>query len=220
MKLKFLSILLLIVMSVSAMPQTVISAEESAASEPVATGFSEVDEEDASVVRSGLEPKHPEAIQTLIDALSVAVPYAVSIPSIEGESPEPKSYEEVKHYKEGDFSDLDLMAQIIWWENGMNSDRCMLLTGSVVLNRVADKGFPDSIYGVWSDKGQYSTYKYIGKDEDIPDHVYDLARELLEHGSLAPADVIYQAMFKQGSGVYEQIESSYSKKDIEYFCYR
>ncbi len=91
MKLKFLSILLLIVMSVSAMPQTVISAEESAASEPVATGFSEVDEEDASVVRSGLEPKHPEAIQTHIAALSVAVPYAVRIPSIEGESPEPKT---------------------------------------------------------------------------------------------------------------------------------
>ena len=60
-------------------------------------------------------------------------------------------------------------------------------------------------------KGQYSTTsKFFTKE--IPAEVYDLAEKLLREGSVAPENVIFQAMFPQGSGTYKKIGT-------DYFCY-
>lgn len=106
--------------------------------------------------------------------------------------------------------ELRLLSSLIWLENGNNSDYCMLLTGSVVLNRVASKWFPNSIEAVINQKGQYSTAKKINNIE-APARAVRLAKQLLIGGSIAESDVVFQAMFRQGSSVY------YSENG-EYFC--
>ncbi len=184
----------------------------------------EIPQDDTSVIINDIPEETLASVHIVDNLVKERGEYIASTPTPAAPTPAPvqKAYEVVKHYREGSFSDLDMLAQIMWWENGMNGDRCMLLTGSVVLNRVADSWFPNNIYGVWSQENpkQYATFKYIGMDEDIPDHVYDLARDLLENGSVCPANVVYQGMLVNGSGIYEAIPSSYSAEDIEYFCFK
>lgn len=114
---------------------------------------------------------------------------------------------EQKNYSK---EDLELLAEVMYHENYCNGERCMLLTGSVVLNRKASPGYPDTIKDVLYQKGQYSTTKKFFKTK-IPERVYELAEELLIGGSIAPENVVFQATFKQGK-VYEIIKG-------EYFCY-
>lgn len=109
-------------------------------------------------------------------------------------------------------SDRELLAQVMYWENYDNGVEAMLLTGSVVLNRVKSGEWGgDTIKKVIYAKGQYSTTGYF-YTKTIPDEVYSLAEKLLTEGSMAPENVVYQAMFKQGSGVYKQVGT-------DYFCY-
>ncbi len=108
-------------------------------------------------------------------------------------------------------TDRELLAAVMYLENYNNGEYIMLLTGSVVLNRVKRAGWPNTIYDVLSQKGQYATWKDIGK-KDPPAEVYALADKLLAEGSIAPENVVYQAMFKQGSGLYHA-------ENGEYFCY-
>lgn len=111
-----------------------------------------------------------------------------------------------------DADDRELLAQVMYWENYSTGEEAMLLTGSVVLNRRDHCSWcPNTIKGVLYQKGQYSTTgKFFTKK--IPARVYELADQLLESGSICPENVVFQAMFKQGSGVYKQIGT-------EYFCY-
>ena len=107
--------------------------------------------------------------------------------------------------------DLDLLSEVIFHENYDNGDYIMRLTGSVVLNRVAHKDFPNSIRDVLYQKGQYSTVPMFFT-KAIPNSVRQIARELLIFGSIAPPDIIWQAMFPQGKGVWYEYNH-------EYFCY-
>lgn len=116
--------------------------------------------------------------------------------------------------------DLRLLAEVMYHENGMNGKDCMYLTGAVVINRILHDGFPDTVYDVLYQKGQYATTgKFFTKT--IPTEVYEIARELLLYRAYdVPRNVIYQSMRRLGSGVYKKIPSSYAPtKDIEYFCY-
>lgn len=105
--------------------------------------------------------------------------------------------------------DLKLLAEVMYHENGSNSDKCILYTGSVVLNRVTSKEFPNSIHDVLYQRGQYSTTPMFFSKK-IPNHIYDLAKELLIFGSQLPQGYVFQAMFPQ--------TKDYIKVETEYFC--
>lgn len=118
-----------------------------------------------------------------------------------------------------DQEDLALLAAAMQLENGNNSDRCLLLTGSVILNRAYYCDWaPDTIEGVlmqgYGTKGQQYATSTVQRlyTVQVTERVRKLAVELLVGGPICPKNVIYQAMFKQGSGVYEKV-------DTEYFCY-
>lgn len=119
-----------------------------------------------------------------------------------------------------DPEDLRVLAAAMQLENGMNSDRCLLLTGSVILNRAYScKWAPNTILGVirqgYNSKGaqQYASHTVENIDTvKVPDRVKQLAMQLLIYGPICPANVVYQSMFMQGSGLYEKV-------DTEYFCY-
>ena len=115
---------------------------------------------------------------------------------------------------------IELLAQVMYHENYCNGETMMYYTGAVVMNRVHSKKFPNSIRGVLyqDNPKQYgTTHKFF--TEKIPYNVYQLAIRVAKGTPDVPENVIYQAMFPQGFGTWKAIPSSYSKKDIEYFCF-
>lgn len=111
--------------------------------------------------------------------------------------------------------ELWLLAHLINGEAGATwcSDTTRYYVGSVVLNRVNHAEFPDSIEGVIYQSGQYSCTWDGNFDLEPSDRCWEIARDLLINGSWLPNDVVFQANFSQGSGVYDCI-------DGVYFCYR
>lgn len=111
--------------------------------------------------------------------------------------------------------DIDLLAHLLYAEAGYSwiSDETLYYVGSVALNRVNSKYYPDTLYEVIYQKGQYAC-TWDGNIEKTPTkRCYEIAEDLLRNGSVLPENVVYQASFKQGSGVY-------SYQDKMYFCYR
>jgi hypothetical protein len=112
--------------------------------------------------------------------------------------------------------ELDLLSRIIYAEAGGMDDQCQLLAGNVVLNRMTDERFPDTLHDVIYQKGQYAP-TWNGAIHKTPsERAVANAKRLLEGERFCPANVVWQAEFKQGRGVYRKFES---KGGVMYFCY-
>ena len=118
---------------------------------------------------------------------------------------------------ERSYSDDDVwyLSRVIQAESGYCQREMMEGVGSVVLNRVADDRFPNSIPEVIQQPGQYSTLSWLSSQTPT-DEVMDVTIDLLENGSKFPPEVVWQANFPQGSGTYQTLSTSYSTM---YFCY-
>ena len=110
--------------------------------------------------------------------------------------------------------DLWYLSRVIQSESGYCSQEMQEAVGSVVLNRVGDERFPDSIPEVIEQPGQYSTVSWLASNEPTPEALA-VAVDLLENGSKLPEDILYQANFPQGTYTYKTISTSYSTM---YFC--
>ena len=110
--------------------------------------------------------------------------------------------------------DLWYLSRVIQSESGYCSREMQEAVGSVVLNRVEDERFPDSIPEVIEQPGQYSTVSSLASNEPTPEALA-VAVDLLENGSKLPEDILYQANFPQGTYTYKTISTSYSTM---YFC--
>jgi len=116
--------------------------------------------------------------------------------------------------------DLYLLSQIIYSEAGSDwiSDEIQLMVGSVVLNRVNSPYFPDNIYDVTHQKGQYQFI--LQNIEVIPNQrAIDNAKQLLDNQDnlTCPSNVIFQSESIQGDGIYKTYETKYTTL---YFCYK
>lgn len=87
--------------------------------------------------------------------------------------------------------------------------------GNVILNRVDDPEFPNSVLEVLQQYGQYpwGTSSWYSRDYIYDSYFYEIARNLLNGNRPLPQTVVYQAQFKQGSGVYCQW-------GVHYYCYK
>lgn len=120
-------------------------------------------------------------------------------------------------------ADLEMLALVIYQEAGGDacSDETRLMVGNVVLNRVADERFPDSIEEVLLQERQYGRLHWTGlvwadraskpEEAHAVQRAYDCAKRVLEGERLLPEDVIWQAEFKQGTEVV-------AEQDGFYFC--
>ena len=120
--------------------------------------------------------------------------------------------------------DLYCLAAVIWQEAGSSycSDRLQLLVANVVMNRVKSSYFPDTIREVITYKGAYGTMYWDGVSIPVAndaitqaaiDRCYANAKKILDGYRILPENVIYQAGFVQGSGIYTYEEGMY-------FCYQ
>lgn len=127
-----------------------------------------------------------------------------------------KKQNKKKKQKKRVVSNKDVLniARIIQAENGGHEDdEALLLTGVVVLKRVKSDEYPDTIMGVISQKGQYSTYA-DGKFWNEPSkRSMRIAKRLLSTNIVHdyPDNLVFQAEFRQGREVYKKL-------GYEYFC--
>lgn len=112
-----------------------------------------------------------------------------------------------------DPGELYLLAHLLCGEVQTGSWETQIAVGSVVLNRVADSSYPNTLRGVIYQKGQYACTWDGNFDRTPTERNWAVARYLLENGSQIPANVVYQAQFRQGHGVY-------GKFGREILCYK
>ena len=116
------------------------------------------------------------------------------------------------------FDDLYLLARVIYYEAGSDwlDEEFRLCTGEVVLNRVASPEFPDTIYDVVYQKGQYPVVSSPGFSSMKPgEDCVDAALKLLQGERLMVPSVVYQSDCIQG-----ELFSMYSDMRLgnTYFC--
>lgn len=115
--------------------------------------------------------------------------------------------------------DLYCLSHIISAEAGNCSEEMMEGVGSVVLNRVADERFPDTIQEVVFEQNpvQYTPTINGTYWNEPTEGAVEVAKMLLEEGSRLPEDCIFQAEFPQGTGTYKTVPIPWGGE--MYFCY-
>ena len=116
------------------------------------------------------------------------------------------------------FDELYLLARVIYYEAGSDwlDEDFRLCTGEVVLNRVASPEFPDTIYDVVYQKGQYPVVSSPGFASMKPGKdCVDAALKLLQGERRMVPSVVYQSDCMQG-----ELFSMYSDMRLgnTYFC--
>ena len=100
--------------------------------------------------------------------------------------------------------DLYLLSHLICGEVEGCDRKMKTYVGSVALNRVADSRFPDNLHDVIYQNNplQYSCTVDGNFEKEPGEETIEVAKYLLTNGSQLPPNVIFQAEFKQGTGVY------------------
>ena len=116
-----------------------------------------------------------------------------------------------------DAGDLYALSHIMSAEAGNCGWYMLVSVGSVVLNRVEDDRFPDTIDEVVFQQGQYQpTWDGRFWADPTPEAV-EAAEYLLENGTQLDPSVVWQAEFPQGAGIYDTIDAPWGT--TMYFCY-
>lgn len=116
------------------------------------------------------------------------------------------------NYDEVDDDEVDLLARVIYCESNTLSEKAQIYTGSVVVNRVNSEYYPNTLEEVVYEKNQYACVNKLYKITPT-EWQYEIAEDLLKNGSRIPEEVVFQAEFKQGSGVWKIIGNTF-------YCYR
>lgn len=172
------------------------------------------------------EPILAAVAGVLCGLLIVAFCMAGIKPSAEAKAapaPEPIEVTEQAPVKSYTDEELELLALVIYQEAGGDacSDDTRLKVGTVVMNRVADHRFPDTIREVVLQRGQYGRLYWTGiewperANNEAEAHAvaraYDCAEQVLQGHRALPSDTVYQAEFEQGDEVV-------AHQDGFYFC--
>ena len=126
-----------------------------------------------------------------------------------------ENIEEENHAQWWTEEDYQYLLMIIVGEAQNCSRQEQMYVGSVVLNRLHSSWFPkqNTIKQVATAKGQYACMKDGNAYKTPTETNKEVALELLTNGSVLPENVVFQALFKQGNGVYCKIGKTY-------FCYK
>lgn len=112
-----------------------------------------------------------------------------------------------------DPKELEMLACVIYQEAGGNGscDNCRRYVADIVLNRVKDKRFPNTMKKVLTAKYQYGRFYWTGVkwperaknagEKKAVERAYRIAKEVLsgQHSKLYGKGYIWQAGFKQGT---------------------
>ena len=148
-------------------------------------------------------------VETAVPVVETPAPVVETVDDLaEPEETEPPA-------PEPDEAEVELLACVIYCEAGGDacSDLARFMVGDVVLNRVDDPRFPDTLLEVLTQKQQYGTFYWTGvvwperaqyeTEAAAVARAYDTARRLLsgEHSEIYGEGYIWQAEFSQGTDV-------------------
>lgn len=132
---------------------------------------------------------------------------------------EPTTVESTKFSKSSNIEDdLFYLAAAVCCEAGSSSEEVQLLVANVVINRVSSPLYPNTVHDVLTQYKQYGAMWKYGisfpkwATQDVKNQCFDVAQRILDGERVCPANVLFQAEFKQGSGVYKEVDGFY-------FCY-
>lgn len=112
------------------------------------------------------------------------------------------------------------LAKIVYSEARGGSDEHQRDVASVVVNRaMMNYGGNSTIIDVITAPGQYVNSSRL-TSMSFDDKAYQNAVYVLENGPTLPSNVVYQANFKQGSGVHKTYYYEWLEYPYTYFCYR
>ena len=140
-----------------------------------------------------------------------------------------QSYMRLAQYTD---EDVRILATTVFYEAGCTTEEMRQYVAQVVLNRVADSRFPNTIYGVVTAPGQYAgnyvtaeaTQSIKDKDARNGTNYYNTCVNSAKKAMMGkvdmPSNVIFQANFTQGTGVWKAIyyNSGYFSS-TSYYCY-
>ena len=138
----------------------------------------------------------------------------VALGDVKEEHAEEKVSEEIPAEPKYTEEELDLLSRVVFCEAGSNwlSDEHQRAVASVVLNRVNDSRFPSTIKDVVYQRGQYGCVRNGMINKAPNQRAIDNAKYVLENGVTIPTNIVWQAQFRQGNGLWKYIEG-------HYFCY-
>lgn len=181
----------------------------------------EVEEKTESEIGPGVEIKaESEAVSEIEEEAELDLGPGVKTENESEEETETQAAEEVKPpYIQYTTEDIRILARTAYFEmeaaiNRGDAEYVFKMTMSVILNRVTAPDFPNSVHGVVFSSGYAKrTQRLVNSGKVIPDVLYVWAEDVLKNGPNVPVNVIYQAGFRQGHGVYDVVLRNY-------FCYR
>lgn len=169
------------------------------------------------------EPTEPTETETPTETTTPETePQAATEPATEPET-EPTETEPTETTPTYTEEELELLALVIYQEAGADfcSDETRLMVGTVVMNRRDHDRYPDTIYEVVTQRGQYGRLYWTGPvwpakasyetETHAVDRAYAIALRILLGERAFSTDVIYQAEFPQGTKVV-------AYQDGLYFC--
>lgn len=139
------------------------------------------------------------------------VPETPETPETPSETPSEPVEDETESSVDPDA--LEMLACVIYQEVGGDAycDECRYRVADVVLNRVASPNFPDTIYGVLTQRAQYGRFHWTGivwparaswpGEKHAVERAYRIAEDILNgnHSELYGQGYVWQAEFVQGS---------------------
>ena len=113
--------------------------------------------------------------------------------------------------------ELDMLSRIIYAEAGSDciTDEHQQLVGMVVINRINDPRFPDTMEEVIMAKGQYDCVRNGSYYKKPSERAIENAKKVLCGEVDAPPNMVYQAEFPQGYEIYKTFDTPWS---TTYFC--
>ncbi len=140
-----------------------------------------------------------------------------------------QAYKNLSRYT---WDDIRILTTTVYHEAGCTTEQLRQYVAQVALNRVKDSRFPNTIYGVITQRGQYST-KYATveaaqaiKNKDAANGTYNWETcknsviQAMMGKTAMPGNVLYQANFTQGSGLWKSVYfNSGWYASTSYFCY-
>ena len=138
-------------------------------------------------------------------------------------------YQKLAQYSD---EDIRILTTTVFHEAGHTTEQLQQYVAQVVLNRVEDSRFPDTVKGVITQPGQYST-KYAtveaanaiqATDSKNGTYYYGICEDSVKAAMMGqvemPSNVLYQANFSQGKGVWKSVYfNSGWYASTSYFCY-
>lgn len=117
-----------------------------------------------------------------------------------------------------EYNDLKIVANVIFHEAGGCTWDHMVAVGAVIINRVNDPRFPDTVYDVVVAPLQYSK-SYVSDFGGIPDVCWRAAIAAINGEHDVPSDIVWQAEFIQGTEIWKifEVNTPYYHSTT-YFC--